>query len=193
LDESQINRIHSAVRWNKPRNEVAAIIKQVGADLPAAVGSSDLKTGNRCLHIAAQNGHEDLVKWLIEEKADVNAQNFKGQTALHMTVEYDFYFISVLLLDAGADRQLKNEDGHPAIKGIDGGKADADAWDNPVTILKAVPEDDASKLEMAFKKLEEADPSIIDKAALVQAGMQKRRSCSANWNAARFMNIVKNF
>ncbi len=37
------------------------------------------------MHIAAQNGHEEITKWLIGTlSADPNAQNRKGQSPLHM-------------------------------------------------------------------------------------------------------------
>lgn len=143
------------------------------------------------MHIAAQNGHLGLTRYLLEGKADANAQNGKGQTPLHMSVEYDMYFQSLLLLGHGADGSATNAEGHAALKGIDGKKEGTDAWDNPVTILKAA--SDASEFDQALSKLEEADPSIIDKAALVQAGMAKKKAYKEQWDAARFMAVMKRF
>ena len=60
----------------------------------------DAKTGNFPIHIAAQNGHRHIVKMLIDAGANVNAQNNNGLTALHMSVEYDYYFTSKVLLCA---------------------------------------------------------------------------------------------
>jgi hypothetical protein len=66
----------------------------------------DAKTGNFPIHIAAQNGHRHIVKMLIDAGANVNAQNNNGLTALHMSVEYDYYFTSKVLLEAGADGEI---------------------------------------------------------------------------------------
>ena len=71
--------VHSCVRWDKPTNEVATIITS-----PAHANCVDEKNGNYPLHIAAQNGHINLVKWLVQNGADINAQNGTGTTALHM-------------------------------------------------------------------------------------------------------------
>ncbi len=53
-----------------------------------ALAAKDPKNGNYALHIASQNGHMDLVKFPIADKADVKVQNGKGQTPLHMSIEY---------------------------------------------------------------------------------------------------------
>eukprot|EP00429_Kryptoperidinium_foliaceum_P083903 CAMPEP_0176212700 /NCGR_PEP_ID=MMETSP0121_2-20121125/15285_1 /TAXON_ID=160619 /ORGANISM="Kryptoperidinium foliaceum, Strain CCMP 1326" /LENGTH=338 /DNA_ID=CAMNT_0017551753 /DNA_START=72 /DNA_END=1087 /DNA_ORIENTATION=+ len=192
LDEAQIAKIHSTVRWGKSEAEIEEVIKVVGTSTADALSAEDPKNGNRCLHIAAQNGHQSLVTWLLGEKADVNAQNLKGQTALHMSVEYDFYFQTLVLLEAGADKELTNADGHAAIQGLEGGKVGGESWDNPVTVLKAAG-DNLEELEVAMSMLEQADPSSIDKAMLVQAGMAKRKRCKDNWNAERFAGIMKDF
>ena len=43
---------------------------------------------------------------LLDAGANVNAQNNNGLTALHMSVEYDYYFTSKVLLEAGADGEI---------------------------------------------------------------------------------------
>ena len=43
---------------------------------------------------------------LLDAGANVNAQNNNGLTALHMSVEYDYYFTSKVLVDAGADGEM---------------------------------------------------------------------------------------
>eukprot|EP00928_Gymnodinium_smaydae_P078583 TRINITY_DN62706_c0_g1_i1.p1 TRINITY_DN62706_c0_g1~~TRINITY_DN62706_c0_g1_i1.p1 ORF type:complete len:328 (+),score=91.45 TRINITY_DN62706_c0_g1_i1:100-984(+) len=189
VDEKHIAKIHSTIRWGKPREEVTSVLESLGVAVEDALAASDPKNGNYALHIAAQNGHMDLVKFAIENKADVNVQNNKGQTPLHMSVEYDFYFQTKLLMDAGADPKRKNGEGHEALTGIDGGKTGNDAWDSPVTVLKATA-DDQEQLDFAFGLLEKADPSTIDKASLVQAGMQKKKTYK-KWDSTRFMGIVK--
>lgn len=185
-----LDKIHSSVRWNKTEAEIEGMLKQVGVSVEDAVRAEDPRTGNRCLHVSAQNGHMDLTKYLLDKGAEPNGKNMKGQTALHMSIEYDFYFQSQLLIARGADGKAVNNDGHEALKGIDGKKEGNDAWDNPVVILKAAGMD-PEKVTQALEKIEQADPAIIDKAVLVQEGMKKRRAMKENWDAARFTAIMK--
>merc|ERR550537_2033473 len=132
----------------------------------------------------------ELTKFLLTKRANVNAQNSKGQSALHMSVEYDFYYQTKFLLEQGADKGLKNNDGHQALTGIEGSKVELEAWDNPVTILKA--STTKEELESALRNLEQLDDtSIVDKAALVQVGMQKRRLINQNWDHSRFLSLVR--
>ena len=51
LSEDDMKKIHSAIRWNKPLGELAALI--TNAD---QANCEDPRNGNRALHIAAQNG-----------------------------------------------------------------------------------------------------------------------------------------
>merc|ERR1712232_1297409 len=107
-----------------------------------------------------------------------------------MGIEYDFYFQSRLLLEARANPDAVNNGGYTALTGAEGGKTGADAWDAPVTILNAA-EDNPEHLEIAFKALEEAGPTTIDKASLAMVGMRKKRECKGNWNGERFAAIVR--
>mmetsp|Transcript_20451 Transcript_20451/g.51675 ORF Transcript_20451/g.51675 Transcript_20451/m.51675 type:complete len:187 (+) Transcript_20451:162-722(+) len=182
-----LQKFHSAVRWGKPVAEIEAL---VGAD-PSVVNGEDEKNGNSAIHIAAQNGHIELTKYLQSKGANLNAQNKKGQTALHMSVEYDFTAQTEFLLASGADKDLKNGDGHPAILGIDGGKTGADAWDAPIKRLKAVT--DEKSMKEAFMLLEQAKAEDIDKAVLAQAGMKLKKEFAAFWDHKAFMAIVQKF
>ncbi|CAE7292335.1 ACBD6 [Symbiodinium natans] len=102
------------------------MVTDAGVSRRSAAGAPDPKTGNQALHIAVQNGHRQLTQLLVAWKADVTVQNFKGQTPLHMSVEYDFHFISKLLLEKGAKPEVENADGCKAILGISGSKEGAE-------------------------------------------------------------------
>jgi len=106
--------IHSAVRWN------TASIEDIRALLnsPAAVNCPDPGNGNIPIHIAAQNGHTQIVKLLIELNAAINHQNQSGNTPLHMSIEYDYYETSKLLIEAGADEEILNQKNVPSKKGF---------------------------------------------------------------------------
>ncbi|CAE7235065.1 YAR1 [Symbiodinium natans] len=166
----------------------------------------DAQNGNLALHISAQNGHMGLTSFLLESRrlaairelayrplgANVNAQNFNGQTALHMSVEYDMYFQTKLLLDAKADPNLENSGGHKALTGLEGAKTGTDAWDNPMNILKAA-SDTEEELKLAFEALAAADAKDLDRVVLAQTGMRKRKQCPQHWNADRFKEIMQKF
>ncbi|CAE8593450.1 unnamed protein product, partial [Polarella glacialis] len=118
----------------------------------------------------------------------VNTQNLKGQTSLHMSSEYDMYFISKRLFEAGADGEVVNADGFKAILGISGSKSGAEAWDMPLNMLK----NSSSKedLDVAFAALETCDPTSLDKATFAMTGMKKGKEIPAAWDKARFMAIM---
>jgi len=191
-------KFHSAVRWGKPWPEIQEAAG--GIDLKVMCAEKDPKNGNYVIHIAAQNGHSDLVRELLVAGAAVNSQNGKGQTALHMTVEYDFYFLCRLLLDDpwNADRDILNQDGHKAILGIEGTKLGKEAWDNPVTILRAA--NTADELLLGFEALEKAlltpeSKADVAKDQLIMVGMAKKKSpiTQANWDHKRFMKMAAQF
>jgi len=194
FSDAEVLKFHSAVRWGKPWPDIEAALTDP-SHMKAACAAKDPKNGNLAIHIAAQNGHSELVQKLIGSKADVNAQNGKGQTALHMTVEYDFYFVSKFLLANGADKELENGDGNKAISGIDGGKIGFEAWDNAVNILKAAT--NPEELEQAFQALtkSQAIPDSVDKAQLIQAGMMKKKNPVTKdiWDHKRFMGLAVKF
>ncbi|KAF5345969.1 hypothetical protein D9756_010931 [Leucocoprinus leucothites] len=45
------------------------------------------KDGWTALHLAARNGHTEIVKVLAELKADLNLQDKYGETALHLATK----------------------------------------------------------------------------------------------------------
>jgi ankyrin repeat protein len=58
---------------------------------------------NTMLMVAAKNGYFELVKYLIEEGADINAINSVGQTALNLSVYFAQNEIANFLIQNGAD------------------------------------------------------------------------------------------
>jgi len=61
------------------RKEIVSLLLQYGAIL-----TSRTYSGNRALHLASENGHLSLVKYLVEEHTDfVNDLNFENETPLH--------------------------------------------------------------------------------------------------------------
>ena len=55
--------------------------------------------------MAAYQGHVDVVRLLLESKADANACGSVGDRPLHLAVSKGFANITELLLSANADRK----------------------------------------------------------------------------------------
>ena len=73
-----------------------------------------LKTniGKNCLHIAAERGHLNLCKVLIDKhKFDVNMTENSGSTALHFSAQKGNYELFMYFANIGADIHLKRNDG----------------------------------------------------------------------------------
>ena len=68
--------------------------------------------GMNCLHIAADNGHLNLCKMLINEyNVDVELPDNHGWTALHFSAGYGSYELFKYFLNTGIDINLKTKDG----------------------------------------------------------------------------------
>ena len=67
------------------------------------------------LLIAAQNGHAEAVKTLLEAKSDVNKAKPNGKTALMNAASFGHPDVAALLLGAGADKTPADEEGRTAL------------------------------------------------------------------------------
>lgn len=63
------------------------------------------------LHLAAYNGHEGVVRLLIDRGANINIRNVDGLTPLHAVVETGHEEIARLLIDRGANINTVNNFG----------------------------------------------------------------------------------
>jgi|Transcript_1474 hypothetical protein len=168
-EEVNYKAIHSAFRWNKPPEEIEPLLTSV-----QAINAPDPNNGNTPIHIAAQNGHNELVKLLIRKKADLNAKNLKGNTGLHMSIGYDYYETSMLLINNGADLEVLNDSGVPAKFGLEGNKA--------LGIAALVNAKNPSEVLQAFQLCE----TVIDKLDRVnfaQAGLKAKKTLGGAWSA----------
>ena len=69
--------------------------------------TADKNSDITALHFAAQAGHNDIVRLLVANGANVNAQmvsrGIKGVTPLHLAVEAGHLDIMDILIEAGCD------------------------------------------------------------------------------------------
>jgi len=73
------------------------------------------KPGWTPLHYAATNGHVDVMTLLLDENAYIDAASPNGTTPLMMAAHYGTPSTVKLLLEAGADPLLKNDQGLSAL------------------------------------------------------------------------------
>ncbi len=59
--------------------------------------------------LASQSGHLAIVELLIAAKADVNAQNYRGTTSLHVAAAMGQTEIASVLLKNGANPNVMNK------------------------------------------------------------------------------------
>ena len=167
--EVNFKPIHSAIRWNKPLDEIEKLL-----DSPEAVNSVDSNNGNRPIHIAAQNGHFETVQLLIKLGAELDVQNAKGNTPIHMAVGYDYYETAMLLIEAKADPLKKNAAGFAAQDGIDG--------DKTLSLAALVSAKNGEDANYALDLCEEHMDELV-KASFVSAGLKTKKNLGNEWTS----------
>jgi ankyrin repeat protein len=73
------------------------------------------KKGWTPLHYAATNGHDEIVKILLDHSAYIDAGSPNGTTPLMMAARGGHLSTVKLLLDSGADLRVKNQIGMTAV------------------------------------------------------------------------------
>lgn len=73
------------------------------------------KTGTCPIHIAAERGHDDSVKFCVDQKCDVNITTTYGTTALMLACKENQVSTVELLFNLGASLSAKNKAGSTAI------------------------------------------------------------------------------
>lgn len=72
-------------------------------------------SSNVAPYLAAEGGHEGVVKLLLERGADIDVQCCFGYTPLHVTVEGGYEGVTGVLLENRADIERKGPDGNTAL------------------------------------------------------------------------------
>jgi ankyrin repeat protein len=72
-----------AAQHSQDLEAIAQLLLEKGANIEATNGDE----GRTALHLAAQHGHEQMVKLLLQKRADITAKDTSGHTALELTPE----------------------------------------------------------------------------------------------------------
>lgn len=105
--------LHYGVRpWRHGSSlEVVKLLVQHGADVSKAI-KGPVNDGYTPLHRA---DHNDIVRFLLDNGARVNAQNAAGSTALHLVAGFGTTETARLLLESGAAPDLEDHHSHTAL------------------------------------------------------------------------------
>lgn len=74
-------------------------------------GNQHSLTGKTALHLSAENGHESVVRCLLEYGSDIDARDSSGATALHYAAEMGNVDVIEALLERGGDGDAKDQQG----------------------------------------------------------------------------------
>ena len=69
--------------------------------------------GNTLLHLAVRKGNRELVEWLLNQNGiRIDTENHSGRTALHQAAISGNYEVAQLLVTAGAQLDVTDQNGH---------------------------------------------------------------------------------
>jgi len=93
-------------------------LEELKAAVEAQPEGIDIKlrnpNGGSTLLQAATYGNVEIMRYLVDQKIDINGSSNGGNTALHAAACMGFYDAAKLLLERGADRTLVNREGKTA-------------------------------------------------------------------------------
>ncbi|KAJ2620936.1 Anaphase-promoting complex subunit 1 [Coemansia sp. RSA 1358] len=72
--------------------------------------------GSSAINLAAQNGLDRVISWILDHGGNVNQRDIEGNTPLHYAASWNQYSTVSLLLERDAQSGLKNHKGYTAIE-----------------------------------------------------------------------------
>ncbi|GJJ76917.1 uncharacterized protein EMPS_09276 [Entomortierella parvispora] len=116
-DQDHLEELIESARYGE-LEEIQAVVEAQGLEKAKILLSHQGDYGKTPLHMAAANGHLDVVEYLISviPAEAVNTQNEQGNTALHWASANGHLKVVEALVSKGkADYKLKNAAGHTPI------------------------------------------------------------------------------
>ncbi|KAF9915110.1 hypothetical protein BX616_006871 [Lobosporangium transversale] len=116
-DAESLEELIECARYGE-LEEIQGMVKSLGPEKAKTVLSQQSEYGKTPLHMAAANGHIDIVEYLISiiSPEAINIQNEQGNTALHWAATNGHVKVVEALVSKGkADYKLKNAAGHTAM------------------------------------------------------------------------------
>ena len=105
----------TAIHDAATKGDLQAVKAAIAAD-PTVVDAEKPPNKKTALHYAAQNGHADVVAFLLDNGADVNRPNIAGETPLHYAVGLPDPTVVNLLLARGANPNVRTTDGRTPLR-----------------------------------------------------------------------------
>jgi ankyrin repeat domain-containing protein 50 len=100
----QFNLLHAVAYWGLI--EMLAVLPGPVID----INSRD-SYGRTALHLGTRNGHETMVRVLLEKGADISGKDQHGSTALHRAARAGHTAVARVLLEKGANVEATDENG----------------------------------------------------------------------------------
>jgi ankyrin repeat protein len=112
INLSPYNELFEAV----DKGDLGSVIKCIksGIDMNEADPRELIGSGNTPLHHAANCGHVEIVRALIDAGADVNVRCHRGWTPLIRACNAGHYEVAKVLLETSADVNAVNNEGYTA-------------------------------------------------------------------------------
>ena len=134
---SQIPEIDESTPWVAAGDGNLSLLQTSIQQLGLPPNAAD-SNGFTFLHAACGYGRVEVIQWLLTDKSiDVNAKDSDGDTPLHHCDDVDS---AKMLIEAGADHSMKNNDGKTAleikVEDLEEGDEDDDSDDEDRAKLK---------------------------------------------------------
>ncbi|KAG0356287.1 hypothetical protein BGZ54_000779 [Gamsiella multidivaricata] len=116
-DSEHLEELIECARYGE-LEEIQAVVESSGPEKAKVLLSHQGEYGKTPLHMAAANGHIDVVEYLISiiSPEAINIQNEQGNTALHWAATNGHAKVVETLITKGkANYKLKNAAGHTAM------------------------------------------------------------------------------
>ena len=103
-----ITRTASQVMDSKKDQQINNLVTKI--DDMLSLQEKEEHEGLTALHIAAEDGHEGVVSYLISQGRDINAKTLSGETPLLKAVDTEQEKVVQKLIEGGSDVNLPNTD-----------------------------------------------------------------------------------